>query len=93
MHTFFVGLGVTIAGAGSFLYAGALLGPSALSRALLAGMAAFWLCRLLAQWFVYDAGLWRGDRFRTFMHGAFSVLWVYVTATYGSALLRVWRGR
>jgi len=90
VHTFFIGLGVTMAGAGSFLYASALLLPSALSRAILAGMAVFWLCRLLAQWFVYDAALWRGDRFRTWMHGVFSVLWIYVTATYGGALVRVW---
>jgi len=90
VHTFFIGLGVTMAGAASFLYTSALLLPSALSRAILAGMAVFWLCRLLAQWFVYDAALWRGDRFRTWMHGVFSVLWVYVTATYGSALVRVW---
>ena len=93
VHTFFIGLGVTMAGAGSFLYAGALLQPSVLSRAILAGMAMFWFCRLLTQWFVYDAALWRGDRFRTWMHGVFSVLWIYVTATYGGALARVSFGR
>ncbi len=93
VHTFFIGLCVTMAGAGSILCASALLQPSALSRAILAGMLAFWLCRLLAQWFVYDAAIWRGNGFRTFMHGAFSVLWIYVTATYGSAFARVWFGR
>jgi hypothetical protein len=90
VHTFFIGLGVVMAGAVSFVYAGSLLKPSALSRAVLAAMAVFWLCRLLVQWFVYDAAIWRGDGFRTFMHVVFSALWVYVTATYGSALLRVW---
>jgi hypothetical protein len=45
---------------------------------------------LLAQWFAYDAAIWRGDRFRTVMHVAFSALWIYVTATYGMALARVW---
>jgi len=87
VHTFFIGLGVMMAGAGSFLCANALLQPTALSRAVLAGMAMFWLCRLLAQWFVYDAVIWRGDRFRTFMHVVFSGLWIYVTATYGSAFV------
>jgi hypothetical protein len=90
VHTFFIGLGVVMAGAGSLLYASALLHPGALSRAILAAMVVFWLCRLLAQFFAYDAAIWRGDRFRTTMHVAFSVLWVYVTATYGSALVRVW---
>ncbi len=90
VHTFFIGLGVVMAGAGSLFYAGVLLEPSALSRAVLAGMVVFWLCRLLAQWFTYDAAIWRGDRFRTAMHVAFSALWIYVTATYGTALVKVW---
>jgi hypothetical protein len=50
----------------------------------------FWLCRLLAQFLAYDSALWRGDRFRTFMHTAFAVLWCYVTATYGVALIEIW---
>jgi hypothetical protein len=90
VHAFFIGLGVVMAGVLSLIDAGALLEPSVLSRAILAGMVVFWLCRLLAQWFAYDAAIWRGDRFRTVMHVLFSALWIYVTATYGSALLRVW---
>jgi hypothetical protein len=90
VHTFFIGLGVMMAGAGSLFYADALLKAGALSRAILAGMVVFWMCRLLVQFFVYDAAIWRGDRFRTFMHAAFTVLWIYVTATYGSALVSVW---
>jgi hypothetical protein len=90
VHTFFIGIGVMLAGAVSFLYAGVLLEPSALSRAILLGMSIFWLCRLLAQWFAYNAAIWRGNRFRTVMHVAFSALWIYVTATYGSALWNVW---
>jgi hypothetical protein len=90
VHTFFIGLGVMMAGAGSLFYAGARLRAGALSRAILAGMVFFWFCRLFVQIFVYDAAIWRGDRFRTAMHVAFSALWVYVTATYGSALARVW---
>jgi hypothetical protein len=90
VHSFFIALGVGLGGAGSFLCADALLRPGSLSRALLAGMTFFWLCRLLAQFFAYDARIWRGDRFRTVMHAAFSVLWIYVTATYGIALATVW---
>ena len=90
VHTFFIALGVVLAGAASFVCADALLRPGILSRTLLAGMTLFWLCRLLTQFFMYDARIWRGDRFRTVMHGVFSVLWIYVTATYGVALAAVW---
>jgi hypothetical protein len=90
VHSFFIALGVVLGGAGSFLCADALLRPGSLSRTLLAGMTVFWLCRLLAQFFAYDARIWKGDRFRTVMHAAFCVLWIYVTATYGIALVTVW---
>jgi len=53
-------------------------------------MTVFWLCRLLAQFFAYDTRIWKGDRFRTLMHAAFSALWIYATATYGIALATVW---
>ena len=90
VHSFFIALGVVLAGAVSFVYADALLRPTALNRALLAAMVTFWLCRLLAQFFAYDSAIWRGDRFRTFMHVAFALIWCYVTATYGIALITVW---
>jgi hypothetical protein len=92
VHTFFIGLGVALAGAGSLLYADALLRPDPLSRAVLAAMAVFWLCRLLAQFLAYDSAIWRGNRFRTGMHVAFSALWCYVTTTYGLALVKVCKG-
>jgi len=91
VHNFFIGLGVALAGVGSLFYADALLRPDALSRAVLAAMAALWLCRLVAQFLAYDAAIWRGNRFRTFMHVAFAMLWCYVTTTYGLALMAVWK--
>jgi hypothetical protein len=90
VHTFFIGLGVAMAGAGSLLFANDLLRPGLLSRALLAGMATFWFFRLLAQFFAYDSSLWRGNRLRTCIHAGFVVLWCYVTATYGIALVTIW---
>jgi hypothetical protein len=90
VHNFFIGLSVVLAGAGSLFCANALLSPGVLSRVLLAGMALFWFCRLLAQFFAYDSAIWRGNRFRTFMHAAFAVLWCYVTATYAIALVTIW---
>lgn len=90
VHTFFIGLGVALAGAGSLLFAGNLLSPGVLSRAVLAGMTVFWFFRLLAQFFAYDSALWRGNRFRTCVHAAFVMLWCYVTAIYAIALVTVW---
>jgi len=90
VHTFFIAFGVALCGAVSLVYAGALLQPGPLSRAILAGMAVFWLCRLLAQFFAYDSAIWRGNPFRTRMHIAFTVLWIYVTTTYLLALVSVW---
>jgi hypothetical protein len=89
VHNFFIGLTVMLGGAVSFFCANALLRPDTLSRAVLAGMATFWLCRLLAQFVGYNSAIWRGDRFRTFMHVACSLLWCYVTTTYGIAFLAV----
>lgn len=91
VHTFFIALVVTLCGAGSLVYTDALLRPGAVTRALLAAMALFWLCRLFVQFFVYDAAIWKGDRFRTGMHVAFSLFWMYLTGTYGWALVKVWR--
>ena len=91
VHSFFIALGVALAGAGSFFCADALVRPGTLSRAILAGMTLFWLSRLLAQFLAYDTAIWRGNRFRTFMHVAFALLWCYVTATYAMALKAVWR--
>ena len=63
VHNFFIGLTVMLGGAASFFCANALLRPDTLSRAVLSGMATFWLCRLLAQFVGYDSAIWRGDRF------------------------------
>jgi hypothetical protein len=90
VHTFFIGLAVTLAGAGSFAYADALTRRDVLSRAILTALLIFWICRLLVQFVGFDPAIWRGNRFRTFMHGFFSLFWCYVTATYGVALMKVW---
>ena len=89
VHNFFIGLTVMLGGAATFFCAKALLRPDTLSHAVLAGMATFWFCRLIAQFVAYDSAIWHGDRFRTFMHVACSLLWCYVTSTYGIAFLAV----
>ena len=64
----------------------ALLEPTRLSRAILAGLTVFWGLRMLMQWYFYSPLIWRGHRFNTVMHYVFSVTWVYVTAVFGLAL-------
>jgi hypothetical protein len=86
VHTFFIVLVVTMMGVVSLAFADLLVTPSPLARLVLAGLALFWAARLFVQWFVYDASLWRGDRFNTMVHVVFSVLWTYLTAVYGAAL-------
>ncbi len=90
VHSFFIGFGVALSGALSLFYANLLLRPDALNRGILAALAVFWLCRLLAQFFAYDSAIWRGNRFRTAMHALFAVFWCYVTAIYGLALMAAW---
>jgi hypothetical protein len=90
VHCFFIALLLALLGVCSLFYTDVLLQPSPLSRVLLAGVTAFWTCRLLVQWFVYDPAIWRGRPFYTRMHIAFSLLWTYVVVTYGAALRSVW---
>jgi hypothetical protein len=56
-----------------------------LARLVDGAFALFWLARLLAQWFVYDPSLWRGQRFNTVVHWLFTFVWLYLTAAYGWA--------
>jgi hypothetical protein len=51
-----------------------------------------WAARMLAQWFYYDAGLWRGHRLNTFMHVLFSAIYIYFVATFAMALVAQARG-
>jgi len=85
VHGFFIAVVLILMGALSSFYAGELLQSTKLSRALCGGLAAFWILRALVQWFVYDPSVWRGSRFRTVAHGMFSLLWIYLAATYSLA--------
>lgn len=89
VHAFFIALGVVLGGAVSLAFPTALLSPAPLNRAILASMALFWFCRLMAQFFAYDGAIWRGNPGRTGMHVAFSMLWCYVTAIYSLAFIKV----
>ena len=92
VHCFFIALILAMLGVCSIFYTEALLEPTPLSRVLLAGIVAFWLCRLAIQFLVYDSAIWRGRPFYAFMNVVFSLFWFYVVITYSLALRRVWNG-
>jgi hypothetical protein len=85
-HSFFIIVTLALFSALLLTSADALLEPTRLGRAILAGLTVFWGLRMLAQWFFYSPAIWRGHRFNTVMHGVFSVTWVYVSAVFAAAL-------
>lgn len=86
VHTFFVALVVGLMGLLCLLLSHELL-HTRLGYWLCWGLAAFWLIRLYAQFFVYSAQLWRGKRFETRVHIAFALFWAYVSVVF---VLAVW---
>jgi hypothetical protein len=85
VHCVFIALLLVLMGLLSLFYAGSLLEPTPLSRAVLLGLTLFWGTRLYAQWFIYDVKLWWGQTFNTVVHIVFSGLWIYTTAVFGWA--------
>ena len=92
VHAAFVSLVLILLGVLLTAFAPALLAPGALPRAVLAGLLVMWAARMLAQWFYYDARLWRGHRLNTFMHVLFSAIYIYFVATFAMALVAQARG-
>ncbi|WP_030390106.1 hypothetical protein [Streptomyces sp. NRRL S-241] len=86
-HLFFIGLTCVLLGLLPMCHAPALLARTSLGTALLAGQTLFWGARWAFQFLYFSPALWRGDRFRTAGHVALSVLWTWVTAVFGHALL------
>lgn len=89
VHSVFIGLILAMFSALLLTSADALLEPTRLSRAILAGLTIFWGLRTLVQWFFYSPAIWRGHRFNTAMHGVLSVTYVYVTAVFAASLAAV----
>ena len=86
VHAAFICVILTMFAALALFYPRELLEPTPLARAILAGLAVFWLLRLLTQWFVYDRRLWLGRRFETIVHLVFTGVWTYFAATFAAAL-------
>ena len=90
VHCFFISLSVMLMGVCTLWYTDVLLASGILSRVVLAGFLVFWSIRWAFQLWIYDPAIWRGRRFYTAMHAAFSVLWTYVVCVYGAALHIAW---
>jgi hypothetical protein len=58
----------------------AVMEKSSAAQALLLGMTAFWIYRLIAQLLIYSPRLWTGNRLHTVVHVVFTALWAYLTA-------------
>lgn len=78
IHTFFVALTVLLMGLLCLTSSSELIGTH-LGKKISLGLGVFWTIRLLVQFFGYSAGLWKGKRFETWMHIAFSSLWMYLS--------------
>src|SRR5262245_54049140 len=64
-----------------------VVAPNGAATALLAGMFAFWLYRLVAQLFLYDSALLPGPPAHLTVHVIFTVLWIGISAVLGWALV------
>lgn len=84
VHCLFICLALVLMGSLCLVWPGALLAPSLLGELVAGGLAIFWLCRLGAQWLIYDAKLWRGKPFETFMHIVFTGLWTFYLAVFAA---------
>ncbi len=81
IHTFFVALVVFLMGVLCLTCQTELLSPG-LGRKLALAFAFFWSIRLILQFWGYSAELWRGKRFETSVHIAFTVFWTYVSGVF-----------
>jgi len=78
VHTFFIALTVFLMG---LLCASSpnQLVQTELGKFLSLGLAIFWTCRLLIQFFGYSPLLWKGKLFETIIHVIFSLIWTYIS--------------
>ena len=85
VHTFFVALVVVLMGILSLFGTDALTEKTTLGCYVTGAITFFWLCRWVCQFWIYDAQLWRGKKFETFIHGVFSLFWTYLVIVFGWA--------
>jgi hypothetical protein len=81
VHTFFIAFIVLLMGLLCLNYSHELV-YDPFGRVISLGLFGFWLTRLIFQFFVYSAKVWRGKRFETAMHVVFSIAWLYFTMVF-----------
>lgn len=83
-HTFFLCVGLVGMGLPALIEPAVFLEPSRAARWGCGFLTLFWALRLLAQWCHYRPSWWRGLRFETAMHWVFTLLWIFLTALFGT---------
>jgi hypothetical protein len=86
VHSFFIVLILALFSLLLLTCGDALLEPTRLSRAILAGLTIFWAARLAIQVGFYSPAIWTGDRLYRTMHYVFVVTWMYVMTVCAAAL-------
>ncbi|MET0759610.1 MAG: hypothetical protein ABWZ56_04265 [Flavobacterium sp.] len=81
VHTFFIALVVLLMGILCLTSAKELIETN-LGNKITLGLGAFWLIRLLIQFFGYSPELWKGKKFETIIHILFSFLWIYLSVIF-----------
>jgi hypothetical protein len=81
VHTFFIALTVFLMGLICLTSAAELTGTP-LGKNLSLGLGIFWTLRLVVQFVGYSPELWKGKAFETFIHLLFSLIWIYLSATF-----------
>lgn len=81
VHTFFIALAIFLMGLLCLTSSSELI-ETTLGKKISLGMGAFWVIRLLFQFFIYSPLLWKGKTFETTVHVAFAVLWAYLSTVF-----------
>ncbi|NBP69200.1 MAG: hypothetical protein EBR30_21925 [Cytophagia bacterium] len=81
VHTFFIALILLLMGL-LCLTSAKELSETNLGKKISLGLAIFWTTRLLIQFFGYSSDLWKGKKFETFAHIAFSLFWIYLSVIF-----------
>jgi hypothetical protein len=81
VHTFFIALIVFLMGVFCLVCSSDIVNTK-LGGRLAFGLFVFWGIRLVFQFFVYSAELWKGKTFETVIHVIFSFMWTYFTVIF-----------
>ncbi len=81
VHTFFIALVLLLMGLLCVRSSRELV-DTPLGHQIALGFGIFWILRLCIQFFGFSPHIWRGKKFETGVHIAFSVLWLYLSTVF-----------